>query len=232
MMRNLVILVSIISICAWGCSGDGKFKKTQTAAPIQTQQQEIAKEIGRGLELLKGDRIVARDVFADNLVCSVKMDKSGVQRDIFILKKDGSGLKQLTRSRGYNASPKWLWDGKYIGFYSSPTELSILSKEGQNLKKITFANRSYCEIFLDKVVFFQAGKFYLMDEKLKPRQIAQISRKQYDLKGVFFRTEGIYFKISFKGRLGFGEAAECFIIDYRGNMKQIDNNKFQSKVFS
>lgn len=184
------------------------------------------------MELLKGNRIVSCDVFADHLACSVKMNESGTRRDIFILKQDGSQIRQLTRSGAYNASPKWLWNGKYIGFYSSPTELNILTKGGQSIKTITFAYRSYCEMFPDKVLFFKEGNFYLMDEKLKPQQIAQISRKQYNLNRIFFSKEGIYFKISFKRRFGFGEASECFLIDYSGKMKQIENDKFNLKVFS
>ncbi len=68
--------------------------------------------------------------------------------DIFEANLDGSGLKRLTKARGYDAEGSYSSDGKYIVFCSNRSgkdnyELYIMDRDGKNVRKLTSAPGCY-----------------------------------------------------------------------------------------
>jgi TolB protein len=67
---------------------------------------------------------------------------------IFEANLDGSGLKQLTSAKGYNAEGSYSKDGKQIVFCSNRSgeenlELYIMDADGKNIRKLTSAPKCY-----------------------------------------------------------------------------------------
>ncbi len=67
---------------------------------------------------------------------------------IFEANPDGTGLKQLTDSKGYNAEGSYSADGKHIVFCSNRDgaenlELYIMDADGKNVRKLTDAPKCY-----------------------------------------------------------------------------------------
>jgi Tol biopolymer transport system component len=65
---------------------------------------------------------------------------------IFEANLDGSGLRQLTRAKGYNAEGSYSADGKKIVFCSNRDgnlELYIMDADGKNARKLTNAPKCY-----------------------------------------------------------------------------------------
>lgn len=67
---------------------------------------------------------------------------------IFEANPDGTGLKQLTDSKGYNAEGSYSADGKHIVFCSNRDgkdnrELYIMDADGKNVRKLTNAPKCY-----------------------------------------------------------------------------------------
>ncbi|MFO0864771.1 MAG: DPP IV N-terminal domain-containing protein [Gemmataceae bacterium] len=68
--------------------------------------------------------------------------------DIFTSNPDGSNLKQLTASKGYDAEASWSSDGKKIVFCSNRTgeknlELFVMDADGKNVRQLTKAPGCY-----------------------------------------------------------------------------------------
>ena len=68
--------------------------------------------------------------------------------DIFEANPDGSGLKRLTTTRGYDAEGSYSPDGKHIVFCSNRSgkdnyELYIMDRDGKNTRKLTNAPGCY-----------------------------------------------------------------------------------------
>jgi Tol biopolymer transport system component len=65
---------------------------------------------------------------------------------IFESNLDGTGLKRLTRAKGYNAEGSYSADGKHIVFCSNRDgnlELYIMDADGKNVRKLTKAPKCY-----------------------------------------------------------------------------------------
>ena len=63
------------------------------------------------------------------------------QEDIFVMRTDGSGLRQLTDDAYYDRVPEWSPDGKNIAFYSNRSgnyEIWSINPDGSELKQLTF----------------------------------------------------------------------------------------------
>jgi Tol biopolymer transport system component/tRNA A-37 threonylcarbamoyl transferase component Bud32 len=79
----------------------------------------------------------------------IAFQASGTQEDIFIVGKDGTGLRQLTNDIHKDRSPRWSPDGKRIAFYSNrggKWEIWSIQADGSGLQQLTFnspASASY-----------------------------------------------------------------------------------------
>jgi Tol biopolymer transport system component len=88
---------------------------------------------------------------------------------IFEANPDGSGLRQLTNARGYNAEGSYSADGKHIVFCSNRDgnlELYVMDADGKNVRKLTNAPKCY-----------NGGPFFSPDGK---RVIFRSDRKKKD----------------------------------------------------
>ncbi len=66
----------------------------------------------------------------------------GKQADIFIIKKDGSGLQQLTTDVYLDRFPRWSPDGSRIAFYSNRGgrfDIWLVNPDGSGLERLTYA---------------------------------------------------------------------------------------------
>jgi len=70
------------------------------------------------------------------LVCGSR----GQQEDIFIIRTDGTGLRQLTDDSYKDRGPSWSPDGRKIGFYSDRSgshEIHTINPDGSGLQQLT-----------------------------------------------------------------------------------------------
>jgi TolB protein len=96
--------------------------------------------------------------------------------DIFEANPDGSGLKRLTRAKGYDAEGSYSPDGKHIVFCSNRSgpkdlELYVMDADGSNVRKLTKAPGCY-----------NGGPFFSPDGK---RVIFRSDRKKKDYLQVY-----------------------------------------------
>jgi Tol biopolymer transport system component len=123
----------------------------------------------------------AKKHYAEELARRDEEKKSGKRRrylwdfdphmDIFEANPDGSGLKRLTDTQGYDAEGSFSSDGKQIVFCSNRSgpenlELYIMDADGKNVRKLTNAPRCY-----------NGGPFFSPDGK---RVIFRSDRKKKD----------------------------------------------------
>ncbi|MBU0633765.1 MAG: hypothetical protein KKA52_01735 [Candidatus Omnitrophica bacterium] len=227
-MKNITMLMLAFIFLVSGCSRGGGAKLVVKEQDILDSDIQARKELSK----LEADKIISKDIWRNKLVCSIKMNSNGSQRDIFMADLDGSQTTQLTSTKSYNASPKWLWGGKFIGYYSLPTQVTVLDLSGKIIKKFRFENRSFCEIFNDKIIFFANGKFYqIIDETLNLKELFEIPEANYELKAIFIKPEGVYFKITKKGNFGFSEKTECYFLNYSGESQRMEKEKFNNLMF-
>jgi Tol biopolymer transport system component len=71
------------------------------------------------------------------------------QEDLFVIRKDGTGLRQLTDDPAKDRRPRWSPDGKRIAFASDRSgkyEIWTISPDGSGLQQITYASDGvlYC----------------------------------------------------------------------------------------
>jgi eukaryotic-like serine/threonine-protein kinase len=66
----------------------------------------------------------------------------GKQDDLFVIRRDGTGLRQLTDDLHKDRQPRWSPDGKRIAFFSDRTgkwEIWTINSDGSGLKQLTYA---------------------------------------------------------------------------------------------
>src|SRR5215213_1723383 len=66
----------------------------------------------------------------------------GKQDDLFVVMRDGTGLRQLTDDVPKDRQPRWSPDGKQIAFFSDRTgkwEIWMINSDGSGLKQLTYA---------------------------------------------------------------------------------------------
>lgn len=68
------------------------------------------------------------------------------QEDLFVMKTDGTGLRQLTNDSFFDRVPRWSPDGKRIAFFSNRsgrTEVWTINPDGSGLQQLTYASKSF-----------------------------------------------------------------------------------------
>jgi Tol biopolymer transport system component len=61
----------------------------------------------------------------------------GLGREIYTIKRDGTGLRQLTEFQGDNFSPDWSPDGTRITFWSADQAVYVMNADGSDLHAVT-----------------------------------------------------------------------------------------------
>ena len=71
------------------------------------------------------------------------------QEDIYVIKRDGTGLRQLTNDIYKDRVPRWSPDGKRLAFFSDRTgryEGWIINADGSNLQQVTFTKDKWAQL--------------------------------------------------------------------------------------
>ncbi len=98
----------------------------------------ILRNMNSGAPLYRGVHSPAGDLLA------LVMSLDGAT-EILTVRRDGKGLRRLTRNRIIDVSPSWSPDGKRIAFVSDRAggpQVYLMDRDGGNVKRITF-NGSY-----------------------------------------------------------------------------------------
>jgi eukaryotic-like serine/threonine-protein kinase len=100
------------------------------------------------------------------------------QEDIFLIKKDGSSLRQLTNDHFNDRFPRWSPDGRRIAFYSDRSgryEIWLMNADGAELQQLTFTSGSPAVYPVwspdgSQIVYRQRGQLPFVIETNKPKQ--------------------------------------------------------------
>jgi len=98
--------------------------------------------VGQPVWITQGSRVAfVPHLSADGewLAFDTQTDK---QEDVFVVKRDGTGLRQLTDDSYKDRAPRWSPDGKRLVFFSDRTgkwEIWIINADGSGLQQITHA---------------------------------------------------------------------------------------------
>src|SRR5262249_38849565 len=68
--------------------------------------------------------------------------EAGKQEDLFLVKADGTGLRQLTNDIYKDRYPRWSPDGKRIAFHSNRAgkhDIWVINPDGSGLERLTYA---------------------------------------------------------------------------------------------
>jgi Tol biopolymer transport system component len=68
--------------------------------------------------------------------------QGSTQDDLFVIKRDGTGLRQLTDDIYKDRQPRWSPDGRRIAFFSDRSgkwEIWMINSDGSGLKRLTYA---------------------------------------------------------------------------------------------
>ena len=99
--------------------------------------------IGQAFPINQGSRLFSSpDISADGewLVFTNQGER---QEDLFIMRRDGKGLAQITNDAHRDRGPRWSPDGKRIAFYSDRSgeyEIWLINPDGSGLEQLTYTS--------------------------------------------------------------------------------------------
>ena len=99
------------------------------------------KVVGQPVWITQGSRptgITDLSPDAEWLAFDSQLDR---QEDIFVVKRDGTGLRQLTDDSYRDRAPRWSPDGKRIAFFSDRSgkwEVWFIGADGSGLQQVTY----------------------------------------------------------------------------------------------
>jgi Tol biopolymer transport system component/predicted Ser/Thr protein kinase len=89
--------------------------------------------VTRGLRNLSGPQVSPDGQW-------VSFSRQGTQEDVFVIRTDGTGLRQLTDDPPRDRGARWSPDGKRLGFFSSRSgrdEIWSMNTDGSDLRQLT-----------------------------------------------------------------------------------------------
>jgi len=112
---------------------------------------------GSEIALTHGSKVIAGFTVSrdDNWIAYTSF---GGQEDVFVMKKDGSGLRQLTNDLAKDRSVIWSSDGKKLAFMSDrggKYELWTINADGSNLEQLT---KTSSLSYIMPIFWFRDGK--------------------------------------------------------------------------
>ncbi len=127
-------------------SADGRriaYVQQLTTAIIRRAEFDPVKEaiLGEPRRITQGSRLTKDPQLSPDGEWLAFWD-SGKQEDIFVIKRDGTGLQQLTKDVYKDRFPRWSPDGRRIAFQSNRSgkfEIWLISPDGSDLERLTYA---------------------------------------------------------------------------------------------
>jgi eukaryotic-like serine/threonine-protein kinase len=126
----------------FNASRDGRqivYQSLAESSTIDSVPLEPGKPAGEPEPILRGSLLVRTlDVSPDGQW--IAFASRGRREDIFLIRSDGSGLKQLTNDAFKDRAPVWSPDGKRIAFYSNRAfryEIWSIRPDGSGLTQLT-----------------------------------------------------------------------------------------------
>jgi len=96
--------------------------------------------IGQAVSLNQGSMLFSSPDISPDGEWIVFTNQGEKQEDLFIMRRDGTGLTQITNDAYHDRGPRWSPDGKHIAFYSDRSgeyEIWLITSEGTGLERIT-----------------------------------------------------------------------------------------------
>jgi Tol biopolymer transport system component len=102
--------------------------------------------VGEPISVTQGSRIMNGPDLSPDGEWLVANTQGGKREDLLVVRKDGTGLRQLTDDTSRNRGPTWSPDGKRIAFYSNRSgkfEIWTIHPDGSGLERLTFTPDGY-----------------------------------------------------------------------------------------
>lgn len=125
-------------------SRDGKrlaFVQQLTTGRLRTVRFEPAREaaVSEPKEILQTTKGASRPALSPDGNW-LAFNSTEHREDLFLIRADGSGFRQLTSDKARNRGPRWSPDGKRIAFFSTRSgdwEIWIIDADGSDMRQVT-----------------------------------------------------------------------------------------------